>query len=58
MIINTCRSSFAAPSRLDGGNHQEKQGIHSHNDSQVPLDAITQANAFGITSNLTMTMNQ
>jgi hypothetical protein len=34
---------------LGGGNHQEKQEIHSHNDPQVPLDAITQANALGIT---------
>ena len=40
---------LAAPSRLGGGNHEEKQEIHSHNDPQMPLDAITQANALGIT---------
>jgi hypothetical protein len=34
---------------LDGSNHQEKQEIHSYNDLQVPLDAITQTNALGIT---------
>ena len=45
-------------SHLGGGNHQEKQKIHSHNDPQVPLDAITQANALGITLNLTIMMNQ
>jgi hypothetical protein len=53
-----CQSTYAAPSHLDGGNHQENQEIRSHNDPQVPLDAITQANAFGITPNLTMMMNQ
>jgi hypothetical protein len=47
-----------APSHLGDGNHQEKQEIHSHNDPQVPLDAITQVNALKITSNLTMIMNQ
>jgi hypothetical protein len=57
-ITNTCRSSSAAPNHLGGNNHQEKQEIHSHNDPQVPLDAITQANALGITPNLTMMMNQ
>ena len=41
-----------------GGNLQEKQEIRSHNDPQVPLDAITQANPLGITPNLTMMMNQ
>jgi hypothetical protein len=35
-----------------------KQEVHNHNDPQVPLDAITQANALGITLNLTMMMNQ
>jgi hypothetical protein len=30
----------------------------SHNDPQVPLDAIAQANTLGITPNLTMMMNQ
>jgi hypothetical protein len=53
-----CRSSSAAPSRLSGGNHQEKQEIRSHNDPQMPLDTITQANTHGITPNLTMMMNQ
>jgi hypothetical protein len=53
-----CQNSSAAPSHLDGGNHQEQQEIHSHNDPQVPLDAITQANALGITLNLTMIINQ
>jgi hypothetical protein len=57
-ITNTCRSSFAAPSRLGGDNHQKKQEIRSHNDLQVPLDAITRANTLGITLNLTMMMNQ
>jgi hypothetical protein len=35
---------LAAPSRLGGGNHQEKQAnlVAKHN-HQVPLDAITQA---------------
>jgi hypothetical protein len=51
-------SSSAAPSYLGGDIHQEKQEICSHNDPQVPLDAITQANALGITHNLTMMMNQ
>jgi hypothetical protein len=32
--------------------------IRSHNDSQVPLDAIIQANTFRITPNLTIMMNQ
>jgi hypothetical protein len=32
--------------------------IHNHNDPQVPLDAITQANVLEITPNLTMMMNQ
>jgi hypothetical protein len=32
--------------------------ICSHNDPQVPLDAITQANALEITLNLTLMMNQ
>jgi hypothetical protein len=53
-----CQSSSTAPSHLGGGNHQGKQEIHSYNDSQVPLDAITQVNALGITLNLTMMMNQ
>jgi hypothetical protein len=53
-----CRSSSATPSNLGGSNHQEKQEIHSYNDPQVPLDAITQANALEITPNLTMMMNQ
>jgi hypothetical protein len=35
--------------RLDGNNHQEKQEIHSYNDLQVLLDAITQTNALGVT---------
>jgi hypothetical protein len=39
---------LAAPSHLDGGNHQEKHTSpavkHNH---QVPLDAITQSNALG-----------
>jgi hypothetical protein len=35
-----------------------KQEVRNHNDPQVPLDAITQANALGITLNLTMMMNQ
>jgi hypothetical protein len=48
-ITNSCHNSSAAPSRLASGNHQEKQEIHSHNDPQVPLDAITQVNALGIT---------
>jgi hypothetical protein len=38
-----CWTSTATPSHLGGGNHQELQEIHSHNDPQVPLDAITQA---------------
>ena len=38
-----------APSGLGSSNHQVKQEIHSHNDTEVPLDAITQANARGIT---------
>jgi hypothetical protein len=39
---------LAAPNRLGGGNHQEKQAksIAKHN-HQVPLDAITQSNALG-----------
>ena len=49
---------LAALGRLGGGNHQEKQEIHSHNDPHVPLDVITQANALEITPNLTMMMNQ
>jgi hypothetical protein len=57
-ITNTCQSSSAAPSHLGGGNHQEKQEIHSHNDPQVSLDAIPQVNTLGITPNLTMMMNQ
>jgi hypothetical protein len=57
-ITNTCRSPSATPSRLGGGNHQESQEIRSHDDPQVPLDAITEANALGITPNLTMMMNQ
>jgi hypothetical protein len=44
-----CRTSTIDLSRLGGGNHQEKQEICSHNDPQVPLDAITQANTLGIT---------
>jgi hypothetical protein len=40
------------------GNHQEYQEIRSHNDPQVPLDVITQANAHEITPNLTMMINQ
>ena len=48
-IITFLRSMIlAAPNRLDGGNHQEKQANptvkHNH---QVPLDAITQSNALG-----------
>jgi hypothetical protein len=48
-ITKSYHNSSTAPSHLGGGNHQEKQEIHSHNDPQVPLDAITQANALGIT---------
>jgi hypothetical protein len=37
------------PSRLGGGNHQEKPESHSSNDPQVLLDSNSQANALGIT---------
>jgi hypothetical protein len=53
-----CQSSSADLNHLGGGNHKEKQEIRSHNDPQVPLDAIAQANALGITPNLTVMMNQ
>ena len=43
-ITNSCQSSTAAPSRLGGGNHQEKQAKSAaKHEYQVPLDAITQA---------------
>jgi hypothetical protein len=53
-----CRSPSTAPNCLGGDNHQEKQEIRSHNDPQVSLDAITQANTLEITPNFTMMMNQ
>ena len=42
--ITTLRSTIlAAPSRLGGGNHQEKQvNPAAKHEYQVPLDAITQ----------------
>jgi hypothetical protein len=41
-ITNTCRTSTAAPSRLDGGNHQEKQESRSKTTTKCQLDAISQ----------------
>jgi hypothetical protein len=53
-ITNSCHNSSAALSHLGGDNHQEKQEIHSHNDPQVPIDAITQANTLEL---LNLTLN-
>jgi hypothetical protein len=46
---NSCRTSSAAPSRLGGGNHQEKQESRSKRTSKCQLDANSQANALEIT---------
>ena len=58
IITNSCQCSSTTLGHLGGGNHQELPENCSHNDPQVALDAITHANAFRITPNLTMTMNQ
>jgi hypothetical protein len=46
---NSCQTSFAAPSRLGGGNHQEKQESRSKRTPKCQLDANLQANALEIT---------
>jgi hypothetical protein len=54
-ITNTCQTSTAAPSRLGGGNHQEKQESHSKWTPKCQLDANSQANtlwSLNLTSNM------
>jgi hypothetical protein len=48
-ITNSCQRLQAAPSRLDSGNHQEKQESHSKSTTKCQLDAISQCKYTWIT---------
>jgi hypothetical protein len=48
-ITNSCQRLQAAPSRLGGGNHQEKQEFRSKSTTKYQLDAISRCKCTWIT---------